>query len=132
MSAKTVLVVEDSDPTRRLIEMCLTMEGLNVVHCADGESGLEMARDLLPDVIILDIALPGIDGWEVLERLRDEAATSAIPVLVATAHDSSTFREKAQTATADAFVGKPFNLNDLRTAINRLLERPIPADGPHE
>lgn len=129
MSAKTVLVVEDSDPTRRLIEMCLTMDGFNVAHCADGESGLEMARDLLPDVIILDIALPGIDGWEVLEQLRGESATSAIPVLVATAHDSSTTRQKAQTATADAFVGKPFNLADLRAAIDRLLHPQLPADG---
>lgn len=129
MSAKTVLVVEDSDPTRRLIEMCLTMDGFSVVQCADGESGLEMARDLLPDVIILDIALPGIDGWEVLEKLRAEPATSAIPVLVATAHDSSTIREKAQTATADAFVGKPFNLTDLRAAIGGLLQTQVPTDG---
>ena len=129
MSAKTVLVVEDSDPTRRLIEMCLTMDGFSVVQCADGESGLEMARDLLPDVIILDIALPGIDGWEVLEKLRAEPATSAIPVLVATAHDSSTIREKAQTATADAFVGKPFNLADLRAAIGGLLQTQVPTDG---
>jgi len=129
MSAKTVLVVEDSDPTRRLIEMCLTMDGLNVVHCADGESGLGMARDLLPDVIMLDIALPGIDGWEVLEQLRGESATSAIPVLVATAHDSDTFRNRAQTATADAFLGKPFNLADLRAAIDELLKSQIPADG---
>lgn len=122
MQAKTVLVVEDSEPTQRLIEMCLTMEGLNVVRCADGESGLDRARELAPDVIVLDIALPGINGWEVLEHLRSEPSTSAIPVLVATAHDSAVMRTKAQTATADAFVGKPFNLTDLRTAIAELLE----------
>lgn len=121
MPAKTVLVVEDSDPTRRLIEMCLVIEGLDVVHCADGESGLELAGELLPDVIVLDIALPGIDGWEVLERLRANAATRNIPVLVATAHDSSVTRQKAQKATADAFVGKPFDLAHLRSAIDRLL-----------
>lgn len=124
MPAKTILVVEDSDPTRRLIEMCLTMDGFNVVHSADGESGLEMAREVLPDAIVLDIALPGINGWEVLEQLRSDPSTSEIPVLVATAHDSDLSRVRAKTAMADAFVGKPFNLSDLRTAIDGLISAP--------
>jgi len=119
---KTVLVIEDSDPTRRLIELCLRTEGYDVVHRIDGETGLEAARGLVPDVIVLDIALPGIDGWEVLEQLRNDDVTSAIPVLVATAHDSPLTRQKADTATADAFVGKPFDLTHLRTAIADLLE----------
>jgi CheY-like chemotaxis protein len=128
MPAKTVLVVEDSDPTRRLIELCLSMEGLDVVHRVDGESGLEAARDLVPDVIILDIALPGIDGWEVLAHLRSDPITREIPVLVATAHDNAAYRSKADAATADAFLGKPFELTDLRTAIAELLDQPVPSD----
>lgn len=123
MSTKTVLVVEDSDPTRRLIELCLGLDGLDVVHAANGEVGLEIARDVLPDVIILDIALPGIDGWAVLEQLRHDPATQNIPVLVATAHDSAVMKKKADAATAEAFVGKPFDLNVLREAIASLLDR---------
>ena len=123
MSPKTVLVVEDSDPTRRIIELCLSMDGLDVVHAADGEAGLEIARDVSPDVIILDIALPGIDGWQVLEQLRSDPVTQNIPVLVATAHDSAVMKKKANAATAEAFVAKPFDLNVLREAIAGLLDR---------
>ena len=123
MPPKTVLVVEDSDATRRLMELCLSMEGFDVVHRADGESGLAAARDLVPDAIVLDIALPGIDGWEVLAELRGDPTTETIPVLVATAHDNATFRHKANNASADGFLGKPFELDHLRTAIAELLDR---------
>ena len=123
MLPKTVLVIEDSDPTRRLIELCLGMDGLNVVHRVDGESGLEAAKTLIPDVIVLDIALPGIDGWEVLARLRSDPDTRAIPVLVATAHDNAVVRTRADTATANAFLGKPFELTHLRAAIAELVDQ---------
>jgi len=118
---KTVLVVEDADATRRLIEVSLTIDGYNVIQRVDGESGLEAAKNERPDLVVLDIALPGIDGWMVLELLRSDRITRDIPVLVVTAHDTAETRSKADFATADAFVGKPFDLNHLRQAVVSLL-----------
>ena len=121
MPPKTVLVVEDADATRRLIEVSLTIDGYNVIQRVDGESGLEAAKNERPDLVVLDIALPGIDGWMVLELLRSDRITRDIPVLVVTAHDTAETRSKADFATADAFVGKPFDLNHLRQAVVSLL-----------
>jgi CheY-like chemotaxis protein len=100
----------------------LSLEGFNVVYRVDGESGLETAKTLIPDGIVLDIALPGMDGWEVLDHLRRNPKTQHIPVLVATAHDTSQMRTKAQSAMADAFIGKPFDLTHLRAAVAHLVD----------
>jgi CheY-like chemotaxis protein len=122
MAKKTVLVVEDAEATRRLIEMSMIIDGYNVIQREDGESGLQAAKDEIPDAIVLDIALPGIDGWQVLELLRSDVMTRNIPVVVVTAHDTAEVRSRADFATADAFVGKPFDLNHLRKAVVSLLE----------
>lgn len=123
MSKKKVLVVEDADATRRLIEVSLTIDGFDVVQRIDGASGLEAARSLRPDLVVLDIALPEMDGWEVLAQLRSDPTTKDIPVVVVTAHDTAESRSKADYATADAFIGKPFDLNKLRSAIIDLVEK---------
>ncbi|NNC40786.1 MAG: response regulator [Acidimicrobiia bacterium] len=122
MPKKTVLVVEDAEATRRLIEMSMVIDGYKVIQREDGESGLQAAKDEIPDAIVLDIALPGIDGWQVLELLRSDVMTKNIPVVVVTAHDTAATRTRADFATADAFVGKPFDLNYLRKTVLSLLE----------
>ncbi|MDF1597955.1 MAG: response regulator [Acidimicrobiia bacterium] len=123
MQTRTVLVVEDADATRRLLEVALMIDGFDVIQHTDGASGLEAARSLLPDVIVLDVALPEMDGWEVLGHLRMDPKTREIPVVVVTAHDTAETRSKANFATADAFVGKPFDLNQLRAVVADLVER---------
>ena len=123
MPKKQVLVVEDADATRRLIEVSLTIDGFDVIQRIDGASGLEAARALHPDLIVLDIALPEMDGWEVLAQLRSDPAIKDIPVVVVTAHDTAESRSKADFATADAFVGKPFDLHKLRAVISDLIEK---------
>lgn len=120
MPPKTVLVVEDSEATRRLIELSLSIDGFSVEQRDDGVSGLEAAKALLPDVIVLDIALPAMNGWEVLTHLRSDPGTRHIPVVVVTAHDSDAIRSKAHTEAADAFIGKPFELTVLRTTVRKL------------
>jgi len=115
-----VLVIEDSAETRRLIEMGLGYAGFEVEHAVDGLGGLEAATVAIPDVIVLDIGLPGLGGWEVLERLRSDPRTAQIPVLVCTAHDTPGSREQADQSAANDFLGKPFDLNDLRDAVRRL------------
>lgn len=119
-----VLVIEDSPNVRRLIEVCLRVLDLDVVSVEDGVKGLAEARRSRPDVIVLDIGLPGMDGWEVLRRLRAEVETESIKVLVLTAHAQPEVAEQANEVGADDFMTKPFRPVDLRQRLAGLL---IPA-----
>lgn len=121
MSNIVVLVIEDAYSTRRLVELSLASEGFEIIQREDGPSGLEAAVTLIPDLIVLDIALPGMDGWEILSNIRSDPTTEHIPVVVITAHDTAETRTKADHSQADGFVGKPFDLDHLRKEVNRLV-----------
>jgi DNA-binding response OmpR family regulator len=109
-----VLVIEDSVPTSRLVEVCLLAAGLAVATRLDGQTGLEAALESPPDLIVLDLALPVVHGWEVLRRLRDDARTAHVPVLILTAHGSQENKDRAFREEADAFMVKPFAPADIR------------------
>mgnify|MGYP001828190290 FL=1 len=116
-----VLVIEDSASVRRLIEVCLRVLGVEVSSAADGVSGLNAVREQLPDVVVLDIGLPGLDGWEVLKELRDDTETASIKVLVLTAHAQPEMADRAEAGGADSFMTKPFRPLDLRVQVEKLL-----------
>lgn len=116
-----MLVVEDSAVIRRLIEVCLRPANLEVVMREDGPTGLEAAVSENPDLLVLDIGLPEMDGWEVLNRLRSDPRTKQLAVLVLTAHAEEESRRRADEGGADAFVTKPFQPNDFRQTILDLL-----------
>jgi CheY-like chemotaxis protein len=116
-----VLVVEDSQVIQRLIEVCLKPAGFVVENRDDGPSGLEAALADPPDLLILDVGLPKMDGWEVLSRLRSELNTRNLKVLVLTAHAQEETRERADRGGADAFLTKPFRPNDLRRVVTQLV-----------
>ena len=118
----SVLVIEDSASVRRLIDVCLRPLGAEMRFAEDGLIGLAAARASVPDVIILDIGLPGLDGWEVLERLRSDSDTLAVRVLVLTAHAQPEMADRAAAGGADDFMTKPFRPNDLRISVETLLE----------
>ena len=118
--ASQVLVIEDSVVIQRLIEICLRPAGLDVEMCTDGPSGIEAASKLKPDVIVLDIGLPGMDGWEVLAELRQEPDTARTKVLLLTAHARNETRERAEAAGASGFLTKPFRPDELRSAVLEL------------
>lgn len=120
--AKRVLVVEDSEVIQRLIEVCLRPAGFDIEMRSDGHSGIAAARDLLPDLIILDVGLPGIDGWEVLSRLRADENTANLTVLILTAHAQDETKARANADGADAFLSKPFRPHDLRVVAQQLIE----------
>jgi CheY-like chemotaxis protein len=109
-----VLVVEDSVVIQRLISVCLRPSGVVVETRDDGPSGLEAALEDPPDLLILDVGLPKMDGWQVLERIRGDARTHDLKVLVLTAHAQEETRERADRGGADAFITKPFRPDDLR------------------
>ncbi len=120
--SKRVLVVEDSQVIQRLIEVCLRPAGFVVETRDDGPTGLEAALEDPPDLMILDVGLPRMDGWEVLQRLRTDDRTQQLTVLVLTAHAQEETRERADRGGADAFLTKPFRPNDLRRVAQELVE----------
>jgi len=117
----SVLVIEDSASVRRLIEVCLRPLGADMRFAEDGLVGIAAAGADVPDVVVLDIGLPGLDGWEVLSRLRSDPPTSNVRVLVLTAHAQPEMADRAAAGGADAFMIKPFRPNDLRVAVEELV-----------
>ncbi|NND03672.1 MAG: response regulator [Acidimicrobiia bacterium] len=116
-----VLVIEDSASVRRLIEVCLRVLDVELSAAEDGLRGLELAKEAKPDAIVLDIGLPGMDGWEVLRTLRSDPNTADIKVLILTAHAQPEVAEQAVAGGADDFMTKPFRPTELRERIEKLL-----------
>lgn len=114
---KRVLVVDDVTSVLQVIRVALADFEIDIVTAVDGGSGLALAQELKPDLILLDIALPVMNGWEVLSTLKSDSQTSAIPVIVITAHGESGAASHARELGAVAFISKPFRPADLRRAV---------------
>jgi DNA-binding response OmpR family regulator len=125
MATRRVLVVEDSEVIQRLIEVCLRPAGLEVVLIDDGAAGLLAATEAAPDLVLLDVGLPSMDGWEVLVELRARPETSAVKVLMLTGEVNAESHWRAAEYGAH-LLGKPFRPDDLRQAVTDLVG---PANG---
>jgi len=121
--AQRVLVVEDSPVIQRLIDMTLKSAGFEVEFSDNGIEGLDKARTCTHDVVILDIGLPGLDGWGVLEALRAEEPTCTLPVIVLTAHGRAKVQEEADSKGANLALSKPFNPVDFRAAVTSVIQQ---------
>jgi len=119
----TVLVVDDEAPIRLLCRVNLEAEGMAVVEAADGETGLELARTKLPDVILLDVMMPGRSGWEVAEELLADEVTSGIPIIFLTARAEIRDRAKGIDLGGVDYVTKPFNPVELAPLVQDLVRR---------
>jgi DNA-binding response OmpR family regulator len=119
----TVLVIDDEAPIRLLCRVNLEAEGMTVLEAADGPTGLEMARENTPDVVLLDVMMPGLDGWRVAEQLLQDDRTSEIPIIFLTAR--AEFRDRARGLDIGGidYVTKPFNPLELAPLVRDLLER---------
>ncbi len=123
-----ILYVEDNDDNIYMLQMRFEMlEGYELLLANDGVTGVEKAAAELPDVILMDIDLPVIDGWEATRRIKSNEATRHIPVIALTAHAMSGSREKALAAGCDEFDTKPVEFNRLMQKINFVLAN-RPAD----
>jgi two-component system, OmpR family, alkaline phosphatase synthesis response regulator PhoP len=118
-----VLVIDDEAPIRLLCRVNLEAEKMQVLEAADGESGLEIARTEKPDVVLLDVMLPGMDGWQVAERLVEDETTSQIPLVFLTARAELRDRARGLELGGVDYITKPFNPLDLAPVIEGLLER---------
>jgi DNA-binding response OmpR family regulator len=121
--ATTVLVIDDEAPIRLLCRVNLEAEGMAVLEAADGPSGLEKARSETPDVILLDVMMPGLDGWRVAEELLDDQRTQEIPIVFLTARAELRDRARGLDLGGIDYVTKPFNPVELATQLRRLLAR---------
>jgi len=122
-----ILLVEDNEMNRDMLSRRLQKRGYEVVTAVDGREGLTLAQSEAPALILMDMTLPALDGWEVTRQLRAVPATRAIPIIALTAHAMSGDREKAIEAGCDDFDTKPIELPRLLTKIEALLaRRPTP------
>jgi DNA-binding response OmpR family regulator len=118
-----VLVIDDEAPIRLLCRVNLEAEDMEVLEAADGPSGLEAARAGSPDVILLDVMMPGLDGWNVAEKLLEDGSTAEIPIIFLTARAEFRDRAKGLDIGGVDYVTKPFNPLELAPLVRDLLER---------
>jgi two-component system alkaline phosphatase synthesis response regulator PhoP len=118
-----VLVIDDEAPIRLLCRVNLEAEGMDVLEAGDGPSGLQKAREERPDVVLLDVMMPGLDGWGVAEELLDDETTAGIPIVFLTAR--AEFRDRARGLDIGGvdYITKPFNPVELAALVRSLLER---------
>ena len=117
----SILLVDDSPTVLSALSRMLRQNHFRVLEAADGETGLRLAQEHLPQLIFLDIVLPGINGFEVLRYLRRNSATSQIPVIIMSGNDQATEQFYAQRIGADDFMMKPFSRNDVFRHIEKLV-----------
>jgi two-component system cell cycle response regulator DivK len=118
-----ILLIEDNEMNRDMLSRRLVRRGYEVAIAVDGEQGLAMARAEAPALVLMDMSLPGIDGWEVTRRLKAAPDTRGIPVIGLTAHAMAGDRDKALAAGCDDFDTKPVELTRLLEKIEALLRR---------
>lgn len=128
--AETVLLVEDNDENREIYSTMLSHYGFDVTHAVAGDEALRIARDLLPSVILLDISIPRIDGWEVARQLRADRTTRDSIIIALTAHALPADHQKAREVGCDSYLAKPVRPRRVLEEIRDLLERR--ADAPAE
>ncbi len=118
-----VLVIDDEAPIRLLCRVNLEAEGMDVIEAADGPTGVDKAREEKPDVILLDVMMPGLDGWRVAEQLLEDDRTTGIPIIFLTAR--AEFRDRARGLDIGGvdYVTKPFNPLELAPLVQSLLDR---------
>ena len=117
-----VLIVEDNEKNMKLARDVLQVKGYDTIEAVTGEDGVRLARERLPDLVLMDIQLPGISGIEALGQLRDDPSTALIPVIALTASVTPTDRSQITDAGFDAFLAKPIVLREFLETVRRLVE----------
>jgi len=121
--SEKILIVEDNPQNMRLVEMTLRSHGYTMLEAADGEAALEVAARERPDLIIMDMQLPRLDGLEVTRRLRQMPEFADVPIIAVTAYAMKGDRQKTAEAGCDAYLPKPINTRELPGIISKMLER---------
>jgi two-component system cell cycle response regulator DivK len=125
--AKRILVVEDYEDTRELFKVMLESQGYEVLQVDNGFDAVEIAQKALPDIILMDMSLPGLDGCQATRRIRAQPDTKRIPIIACSAHNQWEWRAKALLAGCTEFVRKPVDLASLSSLLARVL---LPSASP--
>ena len=115
----SILIVEDTSEQRDLVSMYLEMNGYHVEVANDGLEGLSEARKLKPDLILLDLGMPKMDGYQMIAELRSDEELKDIPIVVISAWTAATHRDRAKAAGADGFITKPFELGHILSTVRK-------------
>ena len=126
MMSKRILVIEDQLDNRQILRDLLTSADFEVIEAEDGETGLTAAATHRPDLILMDIQLPGIDGYEATRRLKADTLLHAIPIIAVTSYALAGKVEKARAAGCDAYVPKPYSPRQLLAKVREYLSSPEP------
>jgi CheY-like chemotaxis protein len=118
-----ILIVEDNDLNRDMLSRRLTRRGFQVIVAVDGAAGVETTIRERPDLVLMDMSLPVMDGWQATRTIKADPTTSAIPVMALTAHAMTEDRERAMAAGCDEFETKPVDIDRLLSKIEALLSR---------
>jgi two-component system cell cycle response regulator DivK len=120
---KTILVVEDQEDNRQILRDLLGSAGLRIIEAHDGEQALTVARSERPDLILMDIQLPLVDGYEATRSIKRDPELKDIPIIAVTSYALSGDEQKAREAGCDAYVAKPYSTRDLLARIDQFLEQ---------
>ena len=121
MASPTILLVEDNPDNRAIYGTILRHFGYQVAEAETGEDGIRVAREIGPSLILMDVAMPGMDGWEATRILKSDPATAAIPVIALTAHAMSEDRKRAEDVCCDGYMRKPVEPRRVVHEVERLL-----------
>lgn len=122
MSLKRILIVEDTEDNRQILRDLLTNAGFEIVEAHDGEAAVEAASKHHPDLILMDIQLPIMNGYEAIRRIKADTKLQPIPIIAVTSYALSEDKEKARAAGCDGYVAKPFSPRQLLATVRDLLE----------
>ena len=117
-----ILIIEDNDKNMKLARDILNAKGYMTLEAITGEEGVKLAKEKLPDLVLMDIQLPGMNGIEAFRQIRADAKTARIPVIALTASVTPTDRSEINAAGFDAFVSKPINLKDFLETVKRFAD----------
>ena len=128
MANELILIVEDNDKNRKLMRDVLTFKGYRLAEAETGEDGVRLARELHPDLILMDIQLPGISGIAAFRQIRDDATTATIPILAVTASVMTQDRKTIMAAGFDGYQSKPLNVKAFIEAVRKMLDKRVEWD----
>ncbi|HLC40733.1 MAG TPA: response regulator [Methylomirabilota bacterium] len=123
MANELILIVEDNDKNMKLVRDLLQVKGYRTLEARTAEEGITLAQTQLPELILMDIQLPGMDGIEALSHLRADSKTKAIPVIAVTASAMTHDRHKIMSAGFDGYQSKPINVKEFLEAVRQMLDR---------
>jgi two-component system cell cycle response regulator DivK len=117
----TVLLVEDTEDNRQMMRRLLEMSGFRVVEATNGKEAVDVASQVQPQIILMDLSLPIIDGLAATRQIRNRPELNTVPIVAVSAHDTADFHSEALEAGCDAYVTKPINYTELEDLVNRLI-----------